>query len=242
MILKMENVAAGYGTSTVIDGVSLDIRQGGRLALLGRNGTGKTTLIRTVMGLTNLHAGRIFWNGRDISRIETSVRASLGLGWVPQERRVFPNLTVEENLTFAARPGDWTLVQVYRLLPRLQERRSNLGWQLSGGEQQLLAIGRALMLNPRLLLLDEPLEGLAPVMAELVLATLHDIARSGVALVIVEQHAADAMEMADKAIIMDRGRIVVRDDSAALINDPDRLEAFIGVGLAQVHGALSSCW
>lgn len=232
MMLRMEGVAAGYGASTVIEETSLDLAEGGRLALLGRNGTGKSTLIRTLMGLTDLHGGRILWQGRDITRADTSVRAMLGLGWVPQERRIFRNLTVEENLTFAARPGDWTLARVYDLLPRLNERRGNMGWQLSGGEQQLLAIGRALMLNPRLLLLDEPLEGLAPVMAELVLATLHDIARSGVGLVIVEQHAADALEMADQAIIMDRGRIVLRDTAAALLGDPDRLEMHVGVGLA----------
>lgn len=233
-MLELENVSAGYGRSTIIEGITLTIPEGGRLALLGRNGVGKSTLIRTIMGLTTLHGGRVLWKGEDISRADTSRRTTMGLGWVPQERRIFRNLTVEENLTVGSVPGEWTLGRVYDLLPRLKERRSNLGWQLSGGEQQLVAIGRALMLNPALLLLDEPLEGLAPVMAELVLGTLHDVAQaSGVGFVIVEQHAMDALEMSSDAVVMDRGAIVTHEPASALMADRARLDMLTGVGLAE---------
>lgn len=231
-MLELENVSAGYGRATVIEDVSLSLPEGGRLALLGRNGVGKSTLIRTVMGLTDLHGGSLRWRGAEIGGAATARRTGLGIGWVPQERRVFRNLTVEENLTVGAVPGDWTLGRVYALLPRLQERRRNLGWQLSGGEQQLVAIGRALMLNPALLLLDEPLEGLAPVMAELVLATLREVATgSGVGVVIVEQHAMDALGLASEAVVMDRGRIVAAEPAVRLVGDPERLDALTGVGL-----------
>lgn len=231
-LLRLEEVSAGYGRATVIEAVSLSLPEAGRLALLGRNGVGKSTLIRTVMGLTTLHAGRIFWRGREIGRDPAARRARGGIGWVPQERRVFRNLTVRENLEVGARPGEWTTERVFALLPGLAERRRNLGGQLSGGEQQLLAIGRALMLNPALLLLDEPLEGLAPVMAELVLQTLRDIAaRSGIGFVMVEQHAADALEMTADAVVMDRGAIVARGASAEFLADRPRLEALTGVGL-----------
>ncbi|MFD2238071.1 ABC transporter ATP-binding protein [Aureimonas populi] len=229
--LELIGLRAGYGPSTVIENISLSLPEGGRLALLGRNGVGKSTLIRTVMGLTTRLGGQVLWRGRDISGEDPSARARLGIGWVPQERRVFRNLTVRENLEVAARPGHWTLERVFTLLPRLRERQRNLGWQLSGGEQQLLAIGRALTLNPVLLLLDEPLEGLAPVMAELVLDTLRGIAASNMGIVIVEQHAADALEITQDAIVMDRGQIVARSPSAALLRDTERLEALTGVGL-----------
>ncbi len=233
-LLRVENLSAGYGRATVLEDVSISLPAGGRLALLGRNGVGKSTLIRSVMGQTAHHAGRVFWNGRDITRDHSSARAELGIGWVPQERRIFRTLTVKENLEVASKPGEWTLERVFALLPRLAERQTNMGWQLSGGEQQLLAIGRALMLNPQLLLLDEPLEGLAPVMVELVLETLKQIAASsGVGFILVEQHAADALAMTEDAVVMDRGIIVARGTSAQFLADPGRLDELTGVGLGE---------
>lgn len=231
-LLRLEAISAGYGRARVVDDVSLSIPPGGRLALLGRNGVGKSTLIRSIMGQTTHHGGRLFWNGRDATRDPPAARAGLGIGWVPQERRIFRTLTVRENLEIAARPGDWSLERVFSLLPRLAERQTNMGWQLSGGEQQLLAIGRALMLNPHLLLLDEPLEGLAPVMVELMLETLTEIAAgSGIGFILVEQHATDALAMTEEAIVMDRGIIVARGSSAQFLAEPQRLEELTGVGL-----------
>lgn len=232
-LLRLESVSAGYGRATVLESISLALPAGGRLALLGRNGVGKTTLIRTIMGQTTRSGGRIIIDGHDVTREPSAARAGLGIGWVPQERRVFRSLTVQENLEVAARPGEWTLARVFSLLPRLEERRGNMGWQLSGGEQQLLAIGRALMLNPRLLLLDEPLEGLAPVMAELVLETLGGIASSSqVGFILVEQHVADALAMTEEAVVMDRGTIAASGSSASFLADPRRVEDLTGVGLA----------
>jgi branched-chain amino acid transport system ATP-binding protein len=228
-LLALEGVTAGYGRATILDGIDLAIPEGGGLALLGRNGVGKTTLIRTLMGLTDRSAGRILWRGRDVAGLPAAERVRLGLGWVPQERRIFRTLSVQENLEVAARPGPWHLARVYALLPRLAERRANQGWQLSGGEQQLLALGRALMLNPDLLLLDEPLEGLAPVMVDVVLDAIRELAGTGLALVMVEQHAADALELTGHAVVMDRGRIVARADSAALLADPARIAELTGL-------------
>ncbi|RVU14276.1 ABC transporter ATP-binding protein [Methylobacterium oryzihabitans] len=228
-MLAVEGVTAGYGRATILDGIDLAIPEGGGLALLGRNGVGKTTLIRTLMGLTDRTAGRILWRGRDVAGLPAAERVRLGLGWVPQERRIFRTLSVQENLEVAARPGPWDLARVYALLPRLAERRANQGWQLSGGEQQLLALGRALMLNPDLLLLDEPLEGLAPVMVDVVLDAIRELAGTGLALVMVEQHAADALELTGHAVVMDRGRIVARAGSAALLADPARIVELTGL-------------
>ncbi|WP_210249594.1 ABC transporter ATP-binding protein [Methylobacterium oryzihabitans] len=228
-LLAVEGVTAGYGRATILDGIDLAIPEGGGLALLGRNGVGKTTLIRTLMGLTDRTAGRILWRGRDVAGLPAAERVRLGLGWVPQERRIFRTLSVQENLEVAARPGPWDLARVYALLPRLAERRANQGWQLSGGEQQLLALGRALMLNPDLLLLDEPLEGLAPVMVDVVLDAIRELAGTGLALVMVEQHAADALELTGHAVVMDRGRIVARAGSAALLADPARIVELTGL-------------
>jgi branched-chain amino acid transport system ATP-binding protein len=230
-LLALDAVSAGYDRAVILDGVSLTLGEGDSLALLGRNGVGKSTLIKTIMGATVLHSGAIAWRGARIEGAPAHRRAALGLGWVAQERRIFASLTVEENLTVAARPGGpWDLAAAYGLFPRLAERRRNLGAQLSGGEQQMLAIARALMLNPSLLLLDEPLEGLAPVIAEDISAAIAAmVARSGLAIILVEQHAAEALAMTRQALVMDRGVVVHAGASAALARDTARLDALIGL-------------
>ncbi len=188
--LVLERVSAGYGETVVLEGVALELAPGGTLTVLGRNGVGKTTLLATIMGHTRLRGGNIRFAGREITRLPPYRRARLGIGFVPQEREIFPSLTVEENLAVAARPGKWSLARVYNFFPSLAERRRNHGDQLSGGEQQMLAIGRALMGNPSLLLMDEPLEGLAPVIVDALLAGLDRLKREDdLALLLVEQHA-----------------------------------------------------
>src|SRR4051812_13439380 len=186
MLLELRDVRAGYGDAVVLDGVSLSVAENGSLAILGRNGVGKTTLILTILGFTRLHRGQILWKGEDISRLAPHRRVQLGIGWVAQEREIFPSLDVEENLLVAARPGAWTLKRIYQLFGRLEERKHNMGNQLSGGEQQMLATARALMTNPALLLLDEPLEGLAPIIVEELARALKNL--HGMATVLVEQH------------------------------------------------------
>ncbi len=176
-LLRLENVTAGYGDAVVLHGISLEIPEHGSLAVLGRNGVGKSTLLLTIMGYTQMRAGQVFWRGKDMSRLAPNRRALGGIGWVAQEREIFPSLTVEENLTVASRPGAWTLAAIYKMFPRLAERRRNMGNQFSGGEQQMLAIARALMTNPALLLLDEPFEGLAPVIVEELIKVDHAAAR-----------------------------------------------------------------
>jgi branched-chain amino acid transport system ATP-binding protein len=230
--LELDGVSAGYGETVVLDGVSLVLGEGGTLAVLGRNGVGKTTLLATMLGHTTLHAGRIAFRGQAIERMRPFQRARLGIGYVPQEREIFPSLTVDENLTVAARAGErWTRERVYELFPSLAERRRNMGNQLSGGEQQMLAIGRALMGNPSLLLLDEPLEGLAPVIVDSLLAALLRLREDeGLAIVLVEQHARLALEFSTRAVVLDRGRLVHDDASQMLLDDPQRLAALIGVG------------
>ena len=230
-LLSLANVTAGHGEAVVLHDVSLAVAPGEALALLGRNGTGKTTLITTIMGAgPRLRAGAIRFAGQDIARLPSERRAALGLGWVPQERNIFRSLTVEENLTAVARPGPWTLARVIALFPRLGERRRNLGSALSGGEQQMLAMGRALMLNPRLVLLDEPLEGLAPVIVQGLLAAIRTMVREeGLAAIIVEQHARLLLPVTDRAAILDRGRIVHEGDSAALLADPAVAERHLGL-------------
>jgi branched-chain amino acid transport system ATP-binding protein len=230
--LVLDGVAAGYGETTVIEGVSLAVAPGGTLAVLGRNGVGKTTLLATVMGHTNLRGGRIEFGGADITYLPAYRRARLGLGFVPQEREVFRSLSVAENLSVAARPGAWTAERVYDLVPPLAERRSHNGNQLSGGEQQMLAIGRALMGNPTLLLMDEPLEGLAPVIVDSLLAALETLKRDGgLALVLIEQHARIALDFAAAALVLDRGRVVFSGASRELIEAPERLDQLIGVAV-----------
>jgi len=220
-LLTAECLVAGYGDSIVLEDVSVDLAPGGSLALLGRNGVGKTTLLLTLMGLARLRQGRIVFDGEEITQQPTHRRAHMGLGWVPQERLMFPSLSVEEHLTVVARSaGSWNLARVYKLFPRLEERRRNLGNQLSGGEQQMLAIARALMTNPKLLLLDEPMEGLAPIIVQELMRVIGVIAReSEFALIIVEQHARLALELTRQAIVLDRGRVVGRCESEQLLRD-----------------------
>jgi branched-chain amino acid transport system ATP-binding protein len=228
--LVLDAVVAGYGDTVVIEGVSLALPPGGTLALLGRNGVGKTTLLATIAGHTRLRSGTIHFAGRDISALPAYRRARLGLGLVPQEREVFPSLSVEENLDVAARPGPWSQGRVFDLFPPLAARRRNRGNQLSGGEQQMLSIGRALMGNPNLLLLDEPLEGLAPVIVDSLLAAFDRLkAEGGLALLLVEQHARLALEFAENALVLDRGAVVFSGLSRDLLDDPTRLAALMGV-------------
>jgi branched-chain amino acid transport system ATP-binding protein len=223
-------VRAGYGSTTVLEGVSLTLPPGGTLALLGRNGVGKTTLLMTIMGHTTLQAGSIAFGGRAIQAMTPFQRARLGIGLVPQEREIFRSLTVEENLTVAMRPGRWVLGRVYDFFPSLAERRRNRGNELSGGEQQMLAIGRALMLNPTLLLLDEPLEGLSPVVADTVLKGIARLKQEDdLALLLVEQHAKIALAYTERALILDRGRLVHEGPSQELIDDPERLARLMGM-------------
>ncbi len=229
-LLAVEGIVAGYGDSVVLEDVSFTLQEGGSLALLGRNGVGKTTLLLTLMGLTRLRRGRVSWRGSDLAPVPTHLRAHAGLGWVPQERCVFPSLTVEEHLDVVARPGDWTLQRVYELFPRLAQRRDHLGNQLSGGEQQMLAIGRALMVNPTLLLLDEPMEGLAPVVVqELASLIRRMVGQSRMALILVEQHARLALGLTSDALVLERGRVVHRSPSTALLADPATLARLVGV-------------
>jgi branched-chain amino acid transport system ATP-binding protein len=234
--LVLEGVEAGYGETLVIEGVSLSVPAGGTLAVLGRNGVGKTTLLATIMGHTRLRAGRISFADLDISQLPAYRRSRLGIGFVPQEREVFRSLTVAENLSVAARPGAWTQARVYDLFPPLAKRRSHSGNQLSGGEQQMLAIGRALMGNPSLLLMDEPLEGLAPVIVDSLLAALEKLKHGGgLALVLIEQHARIALEFAPEAIVLDRGRIVFSGASRELLEAPERLDRLVGVAVGLEH-------
>lgn len=228
-LLQLDGVSAGYDRAVILDGVSLRLQEGETLALLGRNGVGKSTLIATLMGATVFHAGRMLWRGTDLVAVAAHRRAATGLGWVPQERWVLPSLSVRENLTVTARPGRWTLERVYDLFPRLQERERNMGNQLSGGEQQMLAIARALLLNPALLLLDEPLEGLAPVVVEELVAAIGRMTLDNdMSFIIVEQHARQVLALADKAVVMDRGRVIYDGDSDTLLRDPERLNQLMG--------------
>jgi branched-chain amino acid transport system ATP-binding protein len=238
-LLSVRQMRAGYGDAVVLDDISLDVPEHGSLAVLGRNGVGKSTLLLSIMGYTEVSRGQVLWRGKDITGMQPHRRARAGLGWVAQEREIFPSLTVEENLTVASRPGRWDLQAVYGLFPRLAERRANMGNQLSGGEQQMLAVARTLMTNPALLLLDEPLEGLAPIIVEELLGVLGNVIRKeGLSAIIVEQKAHKILSFTDRAIILDRGRIVYSGDSAALAADPEVLETHLGVA-EQKKGGLS---
>src|SRR5690606_36508602 len=230
-LLRLENVWAGYGDAVVLEDVSLSLAAGESLALLGRNGMGKTTLLATVMGVTRLRRGRIVFQDEDIAQVPSHRRAQAGLGWVPQERDIFRSLTVEENLTVVARPGEWNVERVYDMFPRLRERRSNLGSQLSGGEQQMLAMGRALMLNPKILLLDEPLEGLAPLIAQELLHIIDRMVAEGrMAVILVEQHARQILPITRQALVLERGRVVYSGSSAELLDDGAALDRWLGAG------------
>ena len=229
-LLTLQKVSAGYGDAIVISNIDLRLKSGESLAVLGRNGTGKTTLLNTIIGVTRHRGGSIVLDGRDLTTTRYDKRAHAGIGWVPQERNIFKSLTVEENLTAVSRPGPWNVNRVYEMFPRLKERRSNLGNQLSGGEQQMLAVARALVLNPKLLLLDEPTEGLAPIIIEELLAALTRIIRGeGMSVIVVEQHAQKILGVTDSALILDRGTIVHASSSRALIDDPAALEQHLGV-------------
>jgi branched-chain amino acid transport system ATP-binding protein len=232
-LLAIEKLTAGYGEAIVLNDVSLTLAEGQALALLGRNGMGKTTLINSIVGVTRYIGGNINLDGRDISRLRPDQRAHAGIGWVPQERNIFKSLTVEENLTAVEQPGRWTVAKIYELFPRLAERRRNLGNQLSGGEQQMLAVGRALILNPKLMLLDEPLEGLAPILVEELLAALRRIIRDeGMSAILVEQNAQKVLGVTDRAAILERGSVVHEGESAALLADRAVLESYLGVTAA----------
>src|ERR1700753_3475034 len=229
-LLEIESLRAGYGEAVVLPGLSLRLAEGHVLALLGRNGTGKTTLINSIVGVTRRFGGSIAVGGRDITSLRPDQRARAGIGWVPQERNIFRSLTVEENMTAVAQPGYWTVDKVYEMFPRLKERRGNFGNQLSGGEQQMLAIGRALTLNPKVLLLDEPTEGLAPIIVDELLKALGAITRSGgICSVIVEQNAQKILGLADRGVILERGAIVHDAASAEVRADPIVLERYLGV-------------
>ena len=235
-LLNIEGLRAGYGEAVVLPNMTLRLPESQVLALLGRNGTGKTTLINSIVGVTRRMAGTVTLGGVDITRMRPDQRARAGIGWVPQERNIFRSLTVEENMTAVAQPGPWSVAKVYEMFPRLQERRHNFGNQLSGGEQQMLAIGRALTLNPKVLLLDEPTEGLAPIIVEELLRALGVITRAGgICSIIVEQNAQKILGLADRAVILERGTIVHDAASAALKADPAVLERYLGVAGAAAH-------
>jgi branched-chain amino acid transport system ATP-binding protein len=229
-LLAIDRLSAGYGEAIVLTDISLAVGEGESLALLGRNGMGKTTLLNSIIGVTRRLAGSIRLGNLDISDLRPDQRAHAGIGWVPQERNIFKSLTVDENLTAVSRPGPWTPGKVYELFPRLAERRGNLGDRLSGGEQQMLAVGRALVLNPKIVLLDEPLEGLAPIIVQELLAALQRITREeGLSTIIVEQNARKILAMTDRAAILERGSVVYVGDSRTLRADRSILERFLGV-------------
>ena len=233
-LLSLGDIRAGYGAGVVLDGIGFELPERGSLAVLGRNGVGKSTLILTIMGITQIMRGRIVWRGAEITAEPPHRRARAGIGWVAQEREIFSTLTVEENLTVAAREGRWDLPAVYDLFPRLAERRRNLGNQLSGGEQQMLAIARALMTNPALLLLDEPLEGLAPIVVEELAAAIRRMTEQGAnAFILVEQHADIALSLTQSVVVLERGRVVHSGPSAALLADHAALDRLIGLRLAE---------
>lgn len=232
LLLELEEVRAGYGEAVVLDGVSLSLPANGSIALLGRNGVGKTTLLLAAMGFVGIMRGSVRLGVRDISRLAPHRRTQAGLGWVSQERDIFPSLSVEENLTVAARPGRWDTSSIYELFPRLRERRGNMGNQLSGGEQQMLALARTLMTNPSVLLLDEPFEGLAPIIIEeLTGAVRKMIDDEGVAIILVEQHAEVALRLTRDAVILERGMIAHRAPSQELLHDHATLERYLGLKL-----------
>jgi len=229
-LLQITGLRCGHGEAVVLSDVDFSLEAGRSLALLGRNGTGKTTLIDTLAGAARWHAGVIRLAGREIQAMPSYQRAGAGIGWVPQERNIFKSLTVEENLTAVARPGNWTPARVYELFPRLAERKRNLGNQLSGGEQQMLAFGRALVINPRLLLLDEPLEGLAPIIVEELLRAIRRVTREeGLSAIVVEQHPHMVLQVTDDALVLDRGGIALRATSQSLLDDPTPLDTWLGV-------------
>jgi len=232
-LLRLHGLRSGYGEAVVVQGIDLVLEAGGSLALLGRNGTGKTTLLNTLVGATRHHAGRIVLDGQDITKLPSYKRAAAGIGWVPQERNIFKSLTVDENLSAVARPGPWNPKRAYEMFPRLAERKGNLGNQLSGGEQQMLAVARALVLNPKLLLLDEPLEGLAPIIVEELLRSIARVVREeGMSAIIVEQNPKMILPITKQAVILDRGSVVHAAASEDLLADPAPLDRWLAVARA----------
>ncbi len=237
-LLRLTKLCAGYGEALVLSDIDLVLQEGQSLALLGRNGAGKTTLLNSIMGLTRWRGGSIAWLGQDVTRLRADQRAQAGIGWVPQERNIFKSLTVEENLTAIWRPGPWTVERIFAMFPRLAERRGNMGNQLSGGEQQMLAMGRALALNPRLLLLDEPLEGLAPIIVEELLAALGRLIKDeGLSVILVEQSAKKILPLTDQALILERGSVAYTGSSAALAADEAIVHRLLGVAERQANPA-----
>jgi branched-chain amino acid transport system ATP-binding protein len=229
-LLKLEGIVVGYGEARILMGIDLALGQGQALALLGRNGTGKTTLINSIVGHTRRFSGRIWLEGKDVTAFKPHQRALAGIGWVPQERNIFKSLTVEENLTAIAVPGPWDLARIYRIFPRLQERRANMGNQLSGGEQQMLAIGRALMLNPKVLLLDEPLEGLAPIIVQDLMRILSEIIRDeGLSVILVEQNARKALSITHNAVVLERGSVIHASTAAELLAEDHKIDTLLAV-------------
>jgi branched-chain amino acid transport system ATP-binding protein len=231
LALELDRVFSGYGETVIIEDGRLAVKAGETLAIIGRNGVGKTTLLSTIMGHNTLHSGRILLRGRDIARLPSYRRVTAGLGYVPQEREIFPSLTLRENLEVAARPGAWTIVEAFKLFPRLAERQLNRGNNLSGGEQQMLAIARALVGNPAVILMDEPSEGLAPVIVEELARAIHHLAGAqGLTLILVEQNTQLALDISPRTVVMDRGRITYDGPSESLKQDRDKLDRLIGVG------------
>jgi len=229
-LLEVQGVWAGYGNATVLEDITFSLEAGGSLALLGRNGMGKTTLLATLMGATRQTRGTMRFDGHDLAAVPSHRRAHIGLGWVPQERDIFASLSAQENLTVVARPGPWDLDKVYATFPRLKERRANMGNQLSGGELQMLAIARALMLNPKILLLDEPLEGLAPLIVKELLAIIAQMVREGsMAVILVEQHAHQILPITQHALVLERGRVVHHGASDELAADASLMNRWLGV-------------
>jgi branched-chain amino acid transport system ATP-binding protein len=229
-LLCIESLRAGYGEAVILHDVNLSLAQGETLALLGRNGTGKTTLMNTIAGATRQHGGRVSLNGVELHTLPSHARASVGVGWVPQERDIFKSLTVMENLTAVARPGAWTPARVFELFPRLAERQNNMGNQLSGGEQQMLAVGRALVLNPKLLLLDEPLEGLAPIILQELLRAIARITREeGLSAIIVEQHPQAILAISHQAVVLDQGRVIHNGPAYELLQQTALLDRLLGI-------------
>ncbi len=233
MLLQIDQVTAGYGPTTVLDRLTIDVQDRERLALLGRNGAGKTTALRAVMGLATLRAGRIVFDGEDLAGLPAHDRARRGLGYVPQTRDIFPSLTVEENLVAGLKQRPRTgLDEAYALFPRLAERRRNGGAQLSGGEQQMLSVARALLGRPRLLLMDEPLEGLAPLIRQDLLRAFRDMSVSlGITVVLVEQHVDEALAYADRAVILERGTVAHAAPASQLRDDLPTLERYVGMAV-----------
>jgi len=240
-LLRLDRVTAGFGQTVIVENISFALAQGEVLAVLGRNGVGKSTLMKTIAGQTRLHAGSIEFRERQIGPLASYNRARGGIGYVPQTRDIFRSLTVEENLLVAAQPGSWNIERVYELFPNLKSRRRNGGVEISGGEQQMLSIGRALMGNPRLLLLDEPMEGLAPVIVERLFEVFTLLRNTGeFGIILVEQYVNLALDFAPRTIVLDRGRTVYDGSSTELAGDPDRMALYFGASGQEAAGMETS--